>query len=133
MSAPTSHRRTGDTYRPGSTIGEWRPEDDSFWRSVGHKVANRNLWVSIPALMLGFVVWQVWSVTAVRLNDVGFGLTTSQLFWLTAIPGLTGGTFRVLYTFIGPIFGERKFTAFYATCLVVCWWFYARKGAEAPS
>ncbi|UQX01540.1 hypothetical protein [Streptomyces sp. RerS4] len=23
-------------------------------------------------------------------------------------------------------------TGFYATCLAVCWWFYARKGAEAP-
>ncbi|MFD6878170.1 MULTISPECIES: hypothetical protein [unclassified Streptomyces] len=25
------------------------------------------------------------------------------------------------------------FIGFYATCLAVCWWFYARKGAEAPS
>ncbi|MCX5377867.1 hypothetical protein [Streptomyces sp. NBC_00091] len=29
---------------------------------------------------------------------------------------------RALWLFIG----------FYATCLAVCWWFYARKGAEAP-
>lgn len=25
------------------------------------------------------------------------------------------------------------FIGFYATGLVVCWWFYARRGAEAPS
>ncbi|MEU8434254.1 hypothetical protein AB0F18_15295 [Streptomyces sp. NPDC029216] len=25
------------------------------------------------------------------------------------------------------------FIGFYATCLALCWWFYARKGAEAPS
>ncbi|MCY0919958.1 MFS transporter [Streptomyces sp. H27-G5] len=25
------------------------------------------------------------------------------------------------------------FIGFYAACLAVCWWFYARKGAEAPS
>ncbi|MFD9355994.1 hypothetical protein [Streptomyces sp. NPDC060031] len=25
------------------------------------------------------------------------------------------------------------FTGSYATCLAVCWWFYARQGAEAPS
>ncbi|MGW2230639.1 NarK family nitrate/nitrite MFS transporter [Streptomyces formicae] len=134
MSAPTSHRRTGDTYRPGSTIAQWQPEDDSFWRATGHKVANRNLWVSIPALMLGFVVWQVWSVTAVRLNDVGFGLTTSQLFWLTAIPGLTGGTFRILYTFIGPIFGERKFTAFSTLILIapMLWLGFALQDTGTP-
>ncbi|MFD3545258.1 hypothetical protein ACFWUW_06485 [Streptomyces sp. NPDC058655] len=28
---------------------------------------------------------------------------------------------------------EDLFIVFYATCLAVCWWFYARKGAEAPS
>ncbi|KQV11767.1 MULTISPECIES: hypothetical protein [unclassified Kitasatospora] len=25
------------------------------------------------------------------------------------------------------------FVGFYAVCLMVCWWFYARKGAEALS
>ncbi|MFE6104152.1 hypothetical protein ACFVQ4_29920 [Streptomyces laurentii] len=41
------------------------------------------------------MVWQVWSVTATNLKDVGFSYSTSQLFWLTAIPGLTGGTARI--------------------------------------
>ncbi|MFF3651948.1 hypothetical protein ACFYXV_25330 [Streptomyces sp. NPDC002181] len=69
------HRR--ETYKPGATIGDWRPEDEGFWQSTGRTVAQRNLWVSIPALMLGFVVWQVWSVTVVKLNDVGFGFSKS--------------------------------------------------------
>lgn len=96
-SAVRPHHR--ETYEPGATIGEWRPEDEDFWQFTGRAVAQRNLWVSIPALMLGFVVWQVWSVTVVKLNDVGFGFSKSQLFWLTAIPkrekgsvnGLNGG------------------------------------------
>ncbi|MEU7551753.1 NarK family nitrate/nitrite MFS transporter [Streptomyces sp. NPDC044571] len=107
-----------ESYGPGTSIGEWRPEYPDFWQATGRRVARRNLWVSIPALMLGFVVWQVWSVTVVRLNDVGFGFSKAQLFWLTAIPGLTGGTFRILYTFIGPIVGERKFTALSTIVLV---------------
>ncbi|MFD6970702.1 NarK family nitrate/nitrite MFS transporter [Streptomyces sp. NPDC059949] len=124
MSIPTptpraarSHR--AETYRPGATIGDWRPENEDFWQSTGRRVAQRNLWISIPALMLAFVVWQVWSVTVVKLNDVGFGFSPSQLFWLTAVPGITGGTFRILYTFIGPIFGERQFTAFSTIVLVL--------------
>ncbi|MER5809755.1 NarK family nitrate/nitrite MFS transporter [Streptomyces sp. NPDC002033] len=127
-----SHR--AETYKPGATIGDWRPEDDGFWQTTGRRVAQRNLWVSIPALMLGFVVWQVWSVTVVKLNDVGFGFSKSQLFWLTAIPGITGGTFRILYTFIGPIFGERKFTAVSTIILVapMLWLGFALQDTSTP-
>ncbi|MBT2472301.1 NarK family nitrate/nitrite MFS transporter [Streptomyces sp. ISL-66] len=139
MSIPTptpsvtrSHR--AESYKPGATIADWRPEEESFWRATGHRVAQRNLWVSIPALMLGFVVWQVWSVTVVKLNDVGFAFSKSQLFWLTAIPGVTGGTFRILYTFIGPMFGERKFTAFSTIILVVpmLWLGFALQDSGTP-
>jgi len=35
---------------------------------------------------------------------------------------LTGGVEAALYAFI----------AFYVTCMLVNWWFYARKGAEIP-
>ncbi|GAA1349474.1 NarK family nitrate/nitrite MFS transporter [Streptomyces beijiangensis] len=131
--APTPPAGT-DTYRPGSTITDWRPEDEAFWRSTGRKVANRNLWVSVPALMLAFVVWQVWSVTVVQLNDVGFSYSASQAFWLTAIPGLTGGTFRILYTFIGPIFGERKFTAVSTLILIgpLLWLGFALQDITTP-
>ncbi|MFI5807566.1 NarK family nitrate/nitrite MFS transporter [Streptomyces sp. NPDC051561] len=123
-----------DTYRPGTTISDWRPEDESFWRSTGRKVAQRNLWISVPALMLGFVVWQVWSVTVVKLGDVGFDYSKSQLFWLTAIPGITGGTFRILYTFIGPIYGERKFTAFSTIILIapMLWLGFALQDTSTP-
>ncbi|MDG4860162.1 NarK family nitrate/nitrite MFS transporter [Streptomyces sp. T-3] len=134
MSTPTAGQTGTDSYRPGSTIAEWKPEDATFWRLTGHKVAKRNLWISIPALMLGFVVWQVWSVTVVRLNDVGFGFSKSQLFWLTAIPGITGGTFRILYTFIGPIFGERRFTAFSTLILIapMLWLGFALQDTGTP-
>lgn len=132
--APTPGRHRAENYKAGSTIGDWRPEDPEFWRSVGHRVAKRNLLVSVPALMLAFVVWQVWSVTVVQLGDVGFSLTSSQLFWLTAIPGITGGTFRILYTFIGPIFGERKFTAFSTFILVapMLWLGFALQDSGTP-
>jgi MFS transporter, NNP family, nitrate/nitrite transporter len=43
----------------------------------------------------------------VRLPDVGFQFSTMQLFWLAAMPGLAGGTLRIIHTFLVPIFGTR--------------------------
>ncbi|MEY9872227.1 NNP family nitrate/nitrite transporter-like MFS transporter [Streptacidiphilus sp. MAP12-33] len=130
----TQSRGRADTYRPGTTISEWHPEDPSFWRSTGSKVASRNLWVSVPALMLAFVVWQVWSVTVVQLSKVGFTFSESQKFWLTAIPGLTGGLGRLFYTFIGPVVGERRFTAFSTIILVgpLLWLGFAVQHPSTP-
>ncbi|WP_329124633.1 MFS transporter [Streptomyces sp. NBC_01465] len=108
-----------DQYRPGRTISDWEPENELFWQSTGRKVALRNLWIAVPALLVAFVVWQVWSVTATNLTDVGFTFSTSQLFWLTAIPGLTGGTARIFYTFLGPKIGQRTFTALSTVVLIV--------------
>ena len=61
-------------------IQHWNPEDAAFWQRQGHSVANRNLWISIPALTLAFAVWMVWSVVVVKLPQVGFKFTTNQLF-----------------------------------------------------
>ena len=108
-----------EQYRPGRAISDWEPENELFWNSTGRRVARRNLWIAVPALLVAFVVWQVWSVTATNLSDVGFGFTTSQLFWLTAIPGLTGGTSRIFYTFLGPRIGQRTFTALSTVVLIV--------------
>ncbi|WP_419995674.1 NarK family nitrate/nitrite MFS transporter [Streptomyces boninensis] len=108
-----------DQYRPGRAITDWEPENELFWQSTGKRVAARNLWIAVPALLVGFVVWQVWSVTATNLADVGFAYSTSQLFWLTAIPGLTGGTGRLFYTFLGPKVGQRTWTALSTIVLVI--------------
>jgi NNP family nitrate/nitrite transporter-like MFS transporter len=44
---------------------------------------------------------------------------TSELFWLAAIPGLSGAAFRLLYSFVVPIFGGRNFTIFSTLTLLV--------------
>ena len=48
-------------------LQEWKPEDQTFWESKGRRIARRNLWISIPALLLAFSVWMVWSVVVARL------------------------------------------------------------------
>ena len=107
--------------RPGRKvwISDWRPEDDDFWNTTGRKIANRNLWISMPALLLSFAVWVVWSVVVIELPKVGFKFTIAELFWLAALPGLSGAILRMLYSFMVPIFGGRNWTVFSTASLLV--------------
>ncbi len=91
-------------------LTEWKPDDKEFWANTGKAIARRNLWISIPALLLAFSVWMVWSVVVARLPAIGFDFTASQLFWLAALPGLSGATLRIFYSFMVPIFGGRLWT-----------------------
>lgn len=100
-------------------ITEWNPENEHFWQTQGKKHARRNLVISVPSLMMAFIVWQIWSVVAVRLNDVGFNFTDEQLFTLAAIPGLVGATLRFFYTFGVGMLGGRNWTVFSTAVLLI--------------
>ncbi|MBH1928859.1 NarK family nitrate/nitrite MFS transporter [Serratia rubidaea] len=118
-----SHIATSSNKKTGAVIQDWRPEDSEFWQQRGQRIANRNLWISIPCLLLGFCVWMLFSAVAVNLNKVGFNFTTDQLFMLTALPSVSGAIMRVPYSFVIPIFGGRRWTAI-STCLLIapCLW-----------
>jgi len=105
--------------RGGRHIHQWDPEIPEFWLNTGRPVARRNLWISIPALLLAFAVWMMWSVVVVNLPRVGFPYTEPQLFWLTALPGLSGATLRIFYSFMVPIFGGRRWTALSTASLLL--------------
>ncbi|HRX70547.1 MAG TPA: MFS transporter [Candidatus Competibacteraceae bacterium] len=98
---------------------DWRPDDETFWEKTGSRIANRNLWLSMPALLLAFAVWVVWSVIVVELPHIGFQFTPNQLFWLAALPGLSGALFRLLFSFVVPIFGGRNWTVFSTALLLL--------------
>ncbi|MFZ2949268.1 MAG: NarK family nitrate/nitrite MFS transporter [Desulfuromonadaceae bacterium] len=100
-------------------LTEWNPEDKAFWEREGKAIANRNLWISIPALFLSFAVWMVWSVVVVNLTTIGFKFDPNKLFWLAALPGLTGATLRIFYSFMVPIFGGRKWTTISTATLLI--------------
>ncbi len=51
---------------------DWNPEDPAYWDRKGRRIANRNLIISIPALLLAFAVWMVWSVVVINLPGIGF-------------------------------------------------------------
>lgn len=103
----------------GPTLQDWRPDDPDFWEKRGRRIANRNLWISIPCLLLAFSVWMVWSVVVAMLPSIGFDYTTNELFWLASLPGLSGATFRIFYAFIVPIVGGRFWTTLSTASLLI--------------
>jgi NNP family nitrate/nitrite transporter-like MFS transporter len=100
-------------------IEDWRPEDPKFWNDTGKRIAKRNLWISIPALLLAFSVWMVWSVVVAQLPRIGFDFTQDQLFWLAGLPALSGATLRIFYSFMVPIFGGRLWTTLSTASLLI--------------
>ncbi|AFJ46979.1 nitrite extrusion protein 1 [Shimwellia blattae DSM 4481 = NBRC 105725] len=107
----------------GKVITDWRPEDPDFWLTKGHRIASRNLWISVPCLLLAFCVWLLFSTVSVSLNKVGFQFTTDQLFMLTALPSVSGALLRVPYSFMVPLMGGRRWTALSTGILVIpCIW-----------
>lgn len=113
------HEAVRHREKTGSVLEDWNPDDPLFWETHGRRIANRNLWISIPALLLAFSVWMVWSVVVAKLPAVGFSYTTDQLFWLAALPGLSGATLRIFYSFMVPILGGRMWTTLSTASLLI--------------
>ena len=102
----------------GALITDWRPEDPQFWESTGKRVANRNLWISVPSLLNGFAIWLMWGIITVQLANLGFPFTQAELFGLAAISGLSGATLRIPASFFIRIAGGRN-TIFLTTALLM--------------
>lgn len=88
-------------------LTQWEPENPEFWKQTGSKIAWRTLTITTLALTLSFASWFMMSGIVVRIPQIGFKFSTMQLFWLAAMPGLAGGTLRILHTFLIPMYGSR--------------------------
>jgi len=101
-----------------SDLQKWDVENAQFWESEGKRVANRNLWISIPSLLCGFAIWLYWGIITVQMLNLGFPFAKSELFTLAAIAGLTGATLRIPSSFFIRIAGGRN-TIFFTTALLM--------------
>ncbi len=101
-----------------TNIKDWDVEDQKFWESTGKRIANRNLWISIPSLLMGFAVWLMWGIITVQMGNLGFPFTQEQLFTLTAIAGLSGATLRIPASFFIRLTGGRN-GVFFTTALLM--------------
>jgi NNP family nitrate/nitrite transporter-like MFS transporter len=120
--------------KSGTWLTQWTPEDATFWEGTGKRLAWRTLTITTANLIMAFIVWFVVSALVVRLPAVGFKLTTTQLFWLAAMPGLAGGTLRIIHTFLVPLYGTRHVVAFSTFSLLIpaVGWVYAVQDPTTP-
>ncbi|WP_415238660.1 NarK/NasA family nitrate transporter [Seleniivibrio woodruffii] len=107
-------------------ITEWDVENAQFWEQKGRKTAVRNLLISIPAMLLAFAVWMMWSIVTTKMKEFGFnfGLTNPSMspeeltetlkkvnslyYTLPAIAGLSGATLRIPNSFLIALSGGRN-------------------------
>ena len=104
--------------RKNADIEKWDVENSDFWETSGKRIANRNLWISIPSLLVGFAVWMMWGMIATQMQNLGFPFSTDQLFALTATAGLAGATLRIPAAFMLRLAGGRN-TIFLTTALLM--------------
>jgi len=109
------------------TLEKWDPEDEAQWSSTGKKIAQQNLWISIPNLLCAFSVWLYWGMVAKFIQKLHFanpdlfnftfrndGATydgdgyRALLFTLPAVAGLAGATLRIPNSFMIAICGGRN-------------------------
>ena len=128
-----------DTHSPRSGgsarwLEHWEPEDETFWETKGKSIAWNALTITTANLTMAFAVWFVVSALVVRLEKIGYDFSTTQLFWLAAMPGLAGGTLRILHTFLIPVFGTRKVVSISTAALLVplVGWFFAVQDPGTP-
>lgn len=112
-------------------LSNWNPEDETTW---DQKLAWRTLWVTTYTMVLAFATWYLVSAIAPRLNDIGYELTKEQLYWLVAVPGLAGGSLRLVFMFLPPVMGTRTLVAFSGALLVLplFGWTIAVRDASTP-
>ena len=112
-------------------IKVWNPENPAQWNKT---LAWTTVWLSTFSLTLGFCAWFLVPSLAPRLNEIGFSLTHSQLYWLVAMVGLSAGTLRILWTFLPPILGTRILVTLSTGLLLIplfCW-VYAAQHPDTP-
>lgn len=93
-------------------LTHWEPDNAEFWEATGKRIAWRTLFITTVGLTFSFATWFMMSAIVVRIPQIGFKFDTMQLFWLAAMPGLAGGTLRIINMFLIPIYGTRHVITF---------------------
>ncbi len=127
-------QQQSDVTSQGPWLQRWEPENEAFWNSTGKAIASKTLWLTTANLIMAFIVWFVVSALVVRLPQIGFKLTTGELFWLAAMPGLAGGSLRLIHMFLTPMYGTRTVVSLSTLSLLIpaVGWFYAVQDPTTP-
>ena len=99
---------TTPTQRSREWLTAWDPENEESWDKA---LAWKTLWITTFTLTMAFVAWFLPSAIVPKLNALGYSFSKEQLYWLAAIPGLSGGLLRIVWMTLPPIVGTRKMVA----------------------
>ncbi|GAA2453650.1 nitrate/nitrite transporter [Streptomyces lavendulocolor] len=102
----------------GRWIEQWDPEDETFWREKGERIAKRNLAFSVFSEHIGFSIWTLWSVMVLFMGPE-YGIDPAGKFSLIAVATLVGALIRIPYTFAVARFGGRNWTILSALLLLL--------------
>ncbi|MFF7183045.1 MFS transporter [Streptomyces sp. NPDC008121] len=102
----------------GRWIERWEPEDETFWREQGERIARRNLAYSVFSEHIGFSIWSLWSVMVLFMGPA-YGIDPAGKFFLIATATFVGALIRIPYTFAVARFGGRNWTVFSALMLLL--------------
>ena len=100
----------------GDWLQSWDPEDPQKWDS---KLAWNTLTVTTFTLTLCFVAWFLPSAIVPKLTALGFTFTKAQLYWMAAMPGLSGGLLRLVWMVLPPKIGTRKMVTLTTLLLIL--------------
>jgi len=100
----------------GDWLQSWDPEDPQKWDK---KLAYSTLTVTTFTLTLCFAAWFLPSAIIPKLTALGYTFTKAQLYWMAAMPGLSGGLLRLVWMVLPPIMGTRKMVTLTTLLLIL--------------
>ena len=115
----------------GDWITHWDPEDEATW---DRRLAWNTLTVTTVSLTLCFAAWFLPSAFVPKLKALGYDIDTTGLYWLAAMPGLSGGLMRLVWMVLPPIMGTRKLVTLTTAALVLplIGWAFAIQNSQTP-
>ena len=121
MNTKNRRRNRPPPGRRRADLADWRrPETTpAVLGSTGKKVAYRNLWISVPALLLRLRRSGACGASSpCRCSTWASRSPQAELFTLTAIAGIAGATMRIPASFLIRLAGGRN-TIFLTTAMLL--------------